>query len=112
MDYEFDAKNEKMKYNLDEYSCYKKLTGICSLDIEKAIDITEIKSECMETYNKIFEHCRNLKDYMESIKESPITKKSWGRVNFLFLLQKTKMGNVLQAMGSTESVYHKKREYF
>ena len=32
-----DIKNEKIKYNLDWYSCYKALTGTCSLELNEPI---------------------------------------------------------------------------
>ena len=74
MDYIFDAKNEKVDYTLDEYSCYEKLTKTCSLYLEKPTNNGNIKPG----YSGTFEYCREMAAYMKGIEESPITKKVWG----------------------------------
>lgn len=69
-----DIKNEKIKYNLDWYSCYKALTGTCSLELNEPIQ----KFVGKEGNCGAFNHCKLL---AESFKKegvlSPIYITKW-----------------------------------
>ena len=88
MNYMFDAKIKKVQYYLDWHSCYKCLTGTCSLDLENPIDIENLIPGISGT----FEHCRKLATYMENIEDTPITKKSWGAGQLSILITEHENG--------------------
>ena len=51
-----DVSKEKIEYNLDWYSCYKSLTGICSLELESPIPKFIGKAGNCGAFN----YCKNL----------------------------------------------------
>lgn len=56
-----DVKKEKIIYCFDKYSCYKKLTGKCSLELDSPI----LKYREQENSSNKFEHCKELAEYLK-----------------------------------------------
>lgn len=64
-----NVKNEKIKYNLDGYSCYKALTGTCSLELNEPIQEFIDKEGCCGAFN----YCKILaEDFIKVGVLSPI----------------------------------------